>query len=201
MSFCHVKSIVWDLQRVWLHIWAILDYMEIYKSCMDGLAFPADGVANTVGTFMSSIHVAQDMFLTGLPCWLIQTSSTFLEEKIYHIVNILPPKDILVLEPHKFKYPVIFKGHAGDDAKYHTIDISACNFLYSKDPFALSYTSTLAGTLQPSTSSSQSSTSSSQPSTPAVTSSSATCLTGWNSQGLFVGLRGDMWLVMWLVSF
>ena len=57
---------------------------------MDGLALPADSVADTIGTFMSSICVAQDMFLMGLPqaCRLIQTSSTFLEEKIYCIAVI-----------------------------------------------------------------------------------------------------------------
>ena len=42
--------------------------MEIYKPRMDGLALPADSVADTVGTFMSSVRVAQDMFLVGLPC-------------------------------------------------------------------------------------------------------------------------------------
>ena len=36
MSFCHIKFVVQDLQRMWLHVWGILNYMEIYKPHMDG---------------------------------------------------------------------------------------------------------------------------------------------------------------------
>ena len=114
MSFCHIQFVVQDLQRVWLHVWAILDYMEIYKPHMDGHIPPVDGVADTIGTFMTSIHVAQDMFLAGLPCWLIHSSKTFLDEKIFSIVKIFHPKDYVILEPHKFNYPVIFRGPVAD---------------------------------------------------------------------------------------
>ena len=41
MSFCHAQFIVHDLQRVWLHLWAMLDYMKISKPQMDGLAPPS----------------------------------------------------------------------------------------------------------------------------------------------------------------
>ena len=138
--------------------------MEIYKPHMDGHAPPSDSVANTVGTFTTSIRVAQDMFLTGLPCWLIQQSNTFGDKKIFSIAEIFHPKDYVVLEPHKFNYPVIFKGPATALEKYHVIETFARNFLCSQDPFAMSCTpSSLARTSQPSTSS-----------TPTVASSSAT---------------------------
>jgi hypothetical protein len=80
------------------------------------------------------------------------------------------------LEPHKFNYPVIFKGLATDEQKYRSIETFARNFLCSRDPFAMSRTpSSLAGASQPSTSSTPASSSATQPSissTPA--SSSAT---------------------------
>jgi hypothetical protein len=173
MSFRHIEFVVRDLQRVWLHVWAILDYMEIYKPRMDGFAPPGDGVADTIGTFTTSIRVAQDMFLAGLPCWLIRSSSAFGDEKIFRIAEIFHPKDYFVLEPHKFNYPVIFKGPATSLEKYHAIELFARNFLCTRDPFAMSCTSSPAGASQPSTSS-----------TPAVTSSSATQhSTGRNFQG------------------
>jgi hypothetical protein len=195
MSFRHVEFVVRDLQRVWLHVWAILDYMEIYKPRMDGVAVPGDGVADTIGTFTSSIRVAQDMFVAGLPCWLIRPSSTFGDQKIFSIAEIFPPKDYVVLEPHKYNYPVIFKGPATNLDKYRAIELFARNFLCSRDPFAISCTpSSLAGASLPSTSSSLPSTLSSLPSTlssqpstsstPAVASSSATQhLTGRNFRG------------------
>ncbi len=176
MSFRHMQFVVRDFQRVWLDVWAILDYMEIYKPRMDGHAVPGDGVADTVGTFTTSIRVAQDMFLAGLPCWLIRASKTFDDQKIYAIGQIFHPKDYVVLEPHKFNYPVIFKGPATNEQKYRAMETFARNFLCSQDPFAMSCTpSSLAGASQPSTSSTPASSSATQPSissTPA--SSSAT---------------------------
>ena len=140
MSFCHMEFIVWDLQRIWLHIWAILDYMQIYKPHIDGLA-PADkGVANTIGTFMTSICIAQDMFLAGLPFWLIRSLDTFAEEKIFQIDPILHPKDHIVLDPHQFAYPIIFQGPATSLEKYHSIEVFACNFLCLQDHFVISAT-------------------------------------------------------------
>ena len=41
MSFGYAQSIIRDLQRVWLYLWAMLDYMEIFKPWMDGLAPPS----------------------------------------------------------------------------------------------------------------------------------------------------------------
>ena len=108
MSFRHVEFVVRYFQRIWLDIWAILDYMEIYKPHIDGHALPGHGVAETVGTIMTSICVAQDMFLAGLLCWLIWPSNSFDDQKIFAIAEIIPPKDIVVLEPHKFNYPILF---------------------------------------------------------------------------------------------
>ena len=164
MSFRHIQFVVRDLQRVWLDVWAILDYMEIYKPRMDGVALPGLGVADTIGCFTINIRVAQDMFLAGLPCWLIRQSDTFNDEKIFAIGEIVHPKDYIVLEPHKFNYPIIFKGPATNLEKYRLMETFARNFLCSRDPFAMSCTpSSLAEVSQPSTSS-----------TPAVASSSAT---------------------------
>ena len=109
MSLHHIILVVQDLQWMWLHIWGILDYMEIYKPHMDGQAPPAAGVADTIGTSITSIRVAQDMFLASLPCWLIQEFKTFGNKKIFRIAEVFHMKDYIVLGPHKFKYPVIYK--------------------------------------------------------------------------------------------
>jgi hypothetical protein len=148
--------------------------MEIYKPCMDGQAPPAACVADTIGAFITSIRVAQDMFLAGLPCWLIQQSKTFGDEKIFSIAEVFHPKDYIVLRPHKFNYPVIYTGPAAGLEKFTAIERFACNFLCSQGFFG-STPSSLARASQPSTSS-----------TPAVASSSATPTpqsTRQNSQG------------------
>jgi hypothetical protein len=71
--------------------------MEIYKPHMDGQAPPAAGVADTIGAFTTSIHVAQNMFLASLPCWLIQESKTFGDKKIFSVAEIFHLKDYIVL--------------------------------------------------------------------------------------------------------
>jgi hypothetical protein len=119
MSLRHIVFVVQDLQRMWLHIWGILDYMEIYKPRMDGHAPPAADVADTMETFTTSIHVAQDMFLTGLACWLIWESKTLSDERIFRIAEVLHPKNYIVLDSHKFNYPVIYKGPAAALEKFN----------------------------------------------------------------------------------
>ena len=170
MSFRHIQFVVRDLQRVWLHVWAVLHYMQIYKPRMDGVAVPGDGVADTIGTFTSSIRVAQDMFVAGLPCWLIRSSKEFGDEKIFRVAEIFHPNDYVVLEPHKFAYPVIFEGPATSLEKYRAIESFARNFLCTQDPFAMSCTSSSSvGASQPPTLSTPSTSS-----TPSVASTSAT---------------------------
>jgi hypothetical protein len=99
MSLRHIVFVVRDMQRMWLHVWGILDYMEIYKPHMNGQAFPAAGIVNTIRTFMTSICVAQDMFLAGLPCWLIWESKTFGNKKIFSVAEDqgIPSKELYCL--------------------------------------------------------------------------------------------------------
>jgi hypothetical protein len=84
---------------------------------------------------MSSICVAQDMFLASLPCWLIQESKTFGNEKIFSIAEVFHLKDYIVLGPHKFNYSVIYMGPAAGLEKFTAIEKFAHNFLCSQDPF------------------------------------------------------------------
>jgi hypothetical protein len=101
---------------------------------MDGQAPPAAGIADTIETFMTSIHVAQDMFLAGLPCWLIRKSKTFGDEKIFSVAEVFHPKNYIGLGPHKFNYPMIYTGPAADLEKFTAIKKFACNFRVPKIP-------------------------------------------------------------------
>ena len=157
MSFCHAQFVVCDLQRVWLHLWAMLDYMEIFKPRMDGLAPPSQGVHDTVGCYTNSIWVAQDMYTAGLPSWLIRSSASSTNQKIVSMGDIFHPEDYLILELHPFKYLVIFKWPATSLEKYQKREYFSHNFLCSRDAFSLpsspvSASTTLlsSGTAQPS---------------------------------------------------
>jgi hypothetical protein len=73
MNFLQMSFTVRDVQRSWLEITAFLDYMLVFKPCMDSIEVnaPPHPAVDTMGVHTSEICVAQDFFCAGLPCWLI----------------------------------------------------------------------------------------------------------------------------------
>lgn len=144
MTFWQAEFVVREVQRVWLELWGLLNYMEIYKLCMDGHATataPGSEAAQTIGVFTNSFRVAQDFFTAGLPCWLIRPSSHLTNQKIISVVDPISPLGAVSLESHRFGYPVIFTGSAASLEKYSNIYRYARNFLCSPDPFCVTLAS------------------------------------------------------------
>jgi hypothetical protein len=135
MNFRQLEFTVRDVQRFWLELTALLDYMDIYKPRMDGYLPKADVVANTIGVFTSDLRVAQDFFAAGLPYWLIRPASDYTDQTIVRVVRLELPEGLVTLTPHRFSYPVIFFGKADDVKKYQSIHRYARNFLRAPDPF------------------------------------------------------------------
>jgi hypothetical protein len=77
MNLLQTTFTVRDIQRCWLEITAFLDYMLVFKPRMDSITVntPPHPAADRIGVFTSNIHVAQDFFHAGLPCWLIRPAS------------------------------------------------------------------------------------------------------------------------------
>jgi hypothetical protein len=139
-----------DVQRSWLEITAMIDFMQIYKPRMDGRAPRASSVADTLGVFTHEVRVAQDYVTAGLPCWLIRPASDFTNQNILKVVQLQRAEGIITLTAHQFAYPVIFSGSAGSSDKYESIHRYARNFLRAPDPFN---TSTGTETVSPTASS------------------------------------------------
>jgi hypothetical protein len=134
-NFRQMEFSVRDVQRIWLDITALLDYMEIYKPRMDGRLSSASEVANTIGIFTHDLRVAQDYFSAGLPCWLIRPASHFTNQVIHKVVVLERAERTLSFSAHTFSYPVLFTGSASSPQKYHLIYQYAKNFLRAPDPF------------------------------------------------------------------
>jgi hypothetical protein len=134
-NYRQMEFSVRDVQRIWLELTALLDYMEIYKPRMDGRAPSASEVGNTIGVFTHDLRVAQDLFTAGLPYWVIRPASTFTNQIIHKVVALDPPGRVLSFSAHSFKYPVLFSGPASSLQKYHVIYQYAKNFLRAPDPF------------------------------------------------------------------
>lgn len=139
MNFKQMAFQVRDIQRSWMEVVAVLDYMEIYKPRMDA----TDGTvitkhhttAATLGTFTSDLRVAQDHFQAGLPCWLIQPASAFVQQNILKLCEPEPPHSTIELTPHKSRPLILAEGRAGTSEKYNIIHRRARNFMRYPDPF------------------------------------------------------------------
>jgi hypothetical protein len=131
-----------DVQRCWLELMAMLDYMEVYKPRMDSarlaVGSPPAEVANAIGIFTNDIRVAQDFFHAGLPFWLIRPASELGQTNILAAVPPSVPRcDGICFEAHRFNYPIIYRGPASSTEKHDAILQYARNFLRYPDPFAL----------------------------------------------------------------
>lgn len=149
MIFRQLEFQICDMQRFWREVVAMLDYMEIYRPRMDGIA-QADlqFVADTMGVFTSDVRVAQDHFNAGLPYWLIRPASALNDQNILEIRQLELPYD-LNLESHPFRRSVLAEGRAGTSEKFDVIHKYARNYLKFTDPFNLGTTVNINATPAP----------------------------------------------------
>ena len=141
-NFRQMEFGVRDVQRCWLDVRAMLDYMEVYKPRMDSarlaVGSPPVEVADTVGVFTSDVRVAQDFFYAGLPFWLTRPASDLGQTNILAVVRLSEPRHCgICFELHRFNYPIIYQGPASSTKRYDAILLHAHNFLCYLDPFAL----------------------------------------------------------------
>jgi hypothetical protein len=105
-----------QVQRQWMELRALMDYIEIYKPHMEGRAPPpAKETANLVGCFVHGVHMAERLFSARIPYWLIHPISTFSYENILSITTVVQPKDVLVLDDYFNPFPRIYVGDSNSN--------------------------------------------------------------------------------------
>ena len=68
---------VTEFQHYYLELYGCLDYIKIYKACMDGARPPAESIMNCMGAITNILHIVQDFYMAGLPVWLLQPSAAW----------------------------------------------------------------------------------------------------------------------------
>jgi hypothetical protein len=125
-----------EFQRIYLEIYALLDYLEIYKPRMDGHQLPATTVANCIGAFTNIPQIAQFFHIAGLPIWFIQPLKPGpFPYNVLAIVTPLDPADALCISPHEPPFPVIYRGYMNAREKHDAIQSYSRKWLVFKDPF------------------------------------------------------------------
>ena len=104
-----------QVQRQWMELRALMDYIEIYEPRMEGRVPPAKETANVMGCFVHGVHTAERLFSAGIPYWLIRPISTFSHENILSITTVVQPKDTLVLDDYFSPFPRIYVGDSNSN--------------------------------------------------------------------------------------
>lgn len=121
-SYSDMLSGVALVQRLYLELVALLDYLEKYRPRMDGFSLPSTShVADVVGAFTTDARVAQDFFEAGIPVWFIRPWSVFSDERIREEVALITPGSSLCLDMFTPPVPQIYEGNAGSLNKLHAM--------------------------------------------------------------------------------
>ena len=135
-AFGQMRFGVTEFQRYYLEIYALLDYLQIYKPRMDGAQPAATAVANCIGAFTNVPRVAQDFKTAGLPVWLIHHWETGpFPHNVLQVVTPQNPVDSLCISQHDPPFPVIFRGYMNTSEKHDAIHYYSRTWLVFKDPF------------------------------------------------------------------
>ena len=123
------------VQRLWLELHALMEYMDKYLPSMEGRAPPIGQTADVIGCFVHTAHSAERLFSAGIPYWFVREVRTFDTENILSIGIIVKPEDLLVVEDHPSYAPRIYQGDSNDN-RYTTICNYSLKFMRYADPFA-----------------------------------------------------------------
>jgi hypothetical protein len=125
-----------EFQRLYLEIYALLDYLEIYKPRMDGQQPPATSVAKCIGAFTNIPNIAQHFHRAGLPIWFLHSWKTGpFPYNVLAVASPLDPEHSLCISSHDPPFPVIFRGYVNSREKHEAIHSYSRKWLVFKDPF------------------------------------------------------------------
>lgn len=115
MTHIEVLFECWQVQRLWMELWALMDYTEICKPCMEGHVPPAKEMAKVIGCFITEANIAEKLFAAGIPYWLMCPISTFIKENILSITTMVEPWEVLELNNHLYPFPCIYIGDSNSN--------------------------------------------------------------------------------------
>jgi hypothetical protein len=125
-----------EFQRLYLELYGLLDYLEIYQPRIDGQQSPATSVANCIGAFTNIPNIAQYFHRAGLPIWYIHSwKSGPFPYNVLAVASPLDPKDFVCISAHDPPFPVIYRGYVNSREKHEAIHSYSRKWLVFRDPF------------------------------------------------------------------
>ena len=122
-TFTEMRLGITEFQYYYLELYGCLDYIKIYKPCMDRARPPAESVKNRIGAITNIPRIVQDFYTAGLPIWLLRPSTVWdspVRCNILKTVTPLNPDDVLCISEHYLPFPAIFYGSVTDPKRHGT---------------------------------------------------------------------------------
>ncbi|KAF8328277.1 hypothetical protein F5887DRAFT_1083259 [Amanita rubescens] len=123
------------VQRLWLELYALIEYVDRYLPSMEGRAPRATQVADVIGCFVHTAYSAEQLFAAGIPYWFVREVHRFDKENILSIDTVVIPGDLLVTEDHAGYAPRIYQGDPNVNRYLAICNYSLKHMRYA-DPFA-----------------------------------------------------------------
>lgn len=99
-----------QVQRQWMELRALMDYVEIYEPRMAGRLPPTQEIASVIGCFIQEVDIAEKLFSAGIPYYFIRPVSTISVKNILSIAHITQPDELLELNDYYQPFPCIYSG-------------------------------------------------------------------------------------------
>jgi hypothetical protein len=123
------------VQRLWLELHGLMEYVDRYLPFMDGRTPPAEQLADVIGSFVLTAHSAERLFAAGIPYWTIRQLQAFDAENILSIDTIVKPDYLLVVDDHAGYAPRIYQGDSNNN-RYLAICNFSLKYIHYANPFA-----------------------------------------------------------------
>lgn len=126
---------VTQVQRCFLELTALLNYICIYKPQMDGDMPAASSVAHTIGAFAFDATVVQEFVRAGLPVWIVRNYNTLPTVRIDKIGIPRSPQDVICMGSARPPFTPFFTGAGSDPQKYVLLALYMRSFVRYPNPF------------------------------------------------------------------
>ncbi|TFK58061.1 hypothetical protein BDN72DRAFT_907124, partial [Pluteus cervinus] len=101
-DFDTLLLLIRGLQRIYLELLALMDFLEVYQPRMEGIIpHSARAIAPVMGCFANSHNDAEMMLRAGIRVWLVRPSEQVPSARIRKVVSMHRPEGLLPLEAHK----------------------------------------------------------------------------------------------------
>ncbi|TFK59844.1 hypothetical protein BDN72DRAFT_905487 [Pluteus cervinus] len=137
LTFSNTSLVLRSIQRAWLELQAVIEYVDVFQQRMNGRVTPPSphDIAPTIGAFVSITRQAQDLFTARIPFWFIKPINNFTIENILELTTLTWPSPDRLAIP-AISTPISLSSTTNQDcARINAIVSSDREILTHPDPF------------------------------------------------------------------